>query len=117
MQLSGLFRAAHHDVEDPIFLGDAVFALHLQRLAGTRDALLEREEGGALRALRSFEEVRDFWEQRAVITDLGEAVLAADQDWIHIAGVDRWLGGVHLAGTEAAWRWDERARTLLPTAG
>jgi hypothetical protein len=91
--------------------------LHLQRLAGTRDALLEREEGGALRALRAFEEVRDFWEQRAVITDLGEAVLAADQDWIHIAGVDRWLGGVHLAGTEAAWRWDERARTLLPTAG
>lgn len=53
-------------------------------------------------------------ERRAIMTNLGTAILTAEQDWIHIAGIDRWLGGVHLTGHEAAWRWDERARTLHP---
>jgi len=28
-------------------------------------------------------------------------------------GIDLWLGGVHLQGKEAAWRWDEEGRELM----
>ncbi|SPE31424.1 hypothetical protein SBA3_1790002 [Candidatus Sulfopaludibacter sp. SbA3] len=27
--------------------------------------------------------------------------------------MNRWLGGVHMDGSEVLWRWDERARRLV----
>jgi hypothetical protein len=30
------------------------------------------------------------------------------------AGLDHWLGGVHLTGTDPAWRWDADAGRLRP---
>jgi hypothetical protein len=32
---------------------------------------------------------------------------------LHIPGIDRWIGGVHLAGPEKAWRWDREALRLV----
>jgi hypothetical protein len=43
----------------------------------------------------------------------GDKVLAGREDWVDLAGVDRWLGGVHLEGTEAAWRWDAAGSRLV----
>jgi hypothetical protein len=40
------------------------------------------------------------------VTDAGRSVLAEDKDWIELGGSDRWLGGVHLEGANAKWRWD-----------
>jgi hypothetical protein len=52
------------------------------------------------------------------ITAAGRAVLAGRADWIEIrGGIDRWLGGVHLLGPDAAWRWDPEARRLVGTGG
>lgn len=113
MRLGALFRAAHHYVEDPIFLGDTIFALYVQRLTGPEGALVQRDDGVALEAVRVFEDDRDFWAQRAVITNLGKAVLSGDRDWVQIAGIDRWLGGVHLVGRAVPWRWDAAAGTLV----
>jgi hypothetical protein len=31
---------------------------------------------------------------------------------VRLNGIDRWLGGVHLQGGEAAWRWDADAGRL-----
>ncbi len=115
MRLDALFRAAHHDVEDPIFLGDTIFALYVRRLAGPEGALVQREDGVALETVRDFEDDREFWAQRAVITDLGKAILSGDRDRVQITGVDRWLGGVHLVGKIVPWRWDEFACTLVPS--
>ena len=42
----------------------------------------------------------------------GREVLAGQDDWVRIRGIDRWLGGVHLHGPEAAWRWDAAAGRL-----
>lgn len=40
------------------------------------------------------------------ITEVGDAVRRAAADRVKLCGIDRWLGGVHLEGTGAIWRWD-----------
>jgi hypothetical protein len=47
-----------------------------------------------------------------VLTEDGEAVLAGRGDRMALGGLDRWIGGVHLAGP-ARWRWDPRREALL----
>jgi len=47
------------------------------------------------------------------ITEFGKAVLAGEEDFVRRNGIDHWLGGVHLVGSEAPWRWDEQAQELL----
>jgi hypothetical protein len=48
------------------------------------------------------------------LTALGRRLLAGEADWVvESGGLDRWVGGVHLAGATAAWRWDERTETLV----
>jgi len=47
------------------------------------------------------------------ITDDGKAVLAGEQDFVISNGIDKWLGGIHLRGKEAAWRWDDESQQLL----
>jgi hypothetical protein len=40
--------------------------------------------------------------------------LAGQADWIRdCGGIDLWLGGVHLHGADAAWRWDADRNALL----
>lgn len=48
------------------------------------------------------------------LTDLGKRLLAGEADWIEArGGIDTWIGGVHLRGPQAAWRWDPAAGTLI----
>lgn len=47
------------------------------------------------------------------MTDTGRRVLAGDADHVALNGVDRWVGGVHLHGRDAAWRWDEGAEAVV----
>jgi hypothetical protein len=48
------------------------------------------------------------------ITEFGRQLLAGNTDWIHSSGnVDIWLGGVHLSGAEARWRWNNDLQTLI----
>ncbi len=52
------------------------------------------------------------------LTDAGARVLAGDADHIKLNGIDRWIGGVHLHGDHAPWRWDEGHETVVGrTAG
>jgi hypothetical protein len=41
------------------------------------------------------------------LTATGERVLAGTADHVARNGIDRWIGGVHLRGTDVRWRWDE----------
>jgi hypothetical protein len=79
------------------FMGDAVFWLHLDGLVGAPVPLLT--ENGEL-----------------ALTAAGEDVLAGRADHVRLNGIDRWIGGVHLVGTDADWRWDA-ARGQLRRAG
>ena len=82
---------AHQRMEPAIFMGDSSFITYVRALAP-----LVAETGG-----------------RFSITDEGRAVLAGQVDRVRTYGIDRWFGGVHLAGHEVPWRWDERAERLV----
>lgn len=94
--------AATQRMEERVFLADSSFLRHLQGLAsGSRPLLrLETAPGGSLRSMR------------IALTATGRDVLENRDDWVHIHGLDHWLGGVHLQGSEAAWRWDAEAGRL-----
>ena len=46
------------------------------------------------------------------LTDTGARVLAGHADHVALNGLDRWIGGVHLVGPDAAWRFDEGTETI-----
>jgi len=78
--------------------GDASVFLRLEALASAPMPAVERNTGGY------------------VLTPLGGRLLSGSADWVRDGGgIDRWLGGVHLAGTAVAWRWDERGKALVAT--
>ena len=89
--------------------GDAQLYLELKRLASAATPLLELKGGVTGTALDSVQMFLSSFE----ITTHGKAVLAGDQDFVVRNGIDHWLGGVHLEGNEAGWRWDEQAQELL----
>jgi hypothetical protein len=47
------------------------------------------------------------------LTDAGGRVLAGDADHVVLNGIDRWIGGVHLHGPDARWRWDDGTESLV----
>ena len=91
---AALFRA-DQELEERVFMGDTTFRRYLQGLAECRRPLLEDRNGEYHH------------------TAAGAEVLAARADHVHQSGINRWLGGVHLCGNEALWRWDARARCLV----
>jgi hypothetical protein len=46
------------------------------------------------------------------LTPKGKEVLRGDADWVKMNGFDRWVGGVHLSGAKAPWRWDGQRNRL-----
>ncbi len=89
--LDAAFRAAHD--EDPVFLGDSVFASITTRLAVGPAPLLDG----------------------LTLTAAGHDVLDGRRDWAAMGALDRWLGGVHLVGPRP-WRWDPDARRTVAPA-
>jgi len=89
--------------------GDAQLYLELKRLADAETPLLKMRSGVDGAALDSAQMLLTSFE----ITKPGKAVLAGEQDFVVTNGIDQWLGGVHLEGSEAEWRWDELAQELL----
>ena len=71
-----------------------------------------RSEERALVALDAGEPASRSW--TLAITPLGRDVAAGRADWLTYHRLDRWLGGVHLIPPRPHWRWDGRARRLVP---
>jgi hypothetical protein len=51
------------------------------------------------------------------LTEAGRDVLEGRADHVDLNGIDRWIGGVHLSGATAAWRWDEGTETVTARRG
>ena len=47
------------------------------------------------------------------ITETGPKVLEGHADHIDLNGIDVWLGGVHLKGDKATWRWDRASGRIV----
>ena len=101
------YFASHQRREDPIWLGDASFAGYLEELAAGPTPLVQLDRDGAA------DEREATLAGRVALTDAGRAVLDGREDRVRLNGIDRWLGGVHLRGREAAWRWDADAGRLV----
>jgi hypothetical protein len=82
-----LFRRAQAR-EEAAFLSDATFGKLVGDLQAPPAPLVE-PDGDSI-----------------AVTALGRRVLAGDADWIEAAGIDRWIGGVHLQAPTAT-RWDD----------
>lgn len=96
------------DAEPVYGLGDSQFSLALRRMTDAKAPLLTKSNGDN-QELNPEEMHRTAFE----ITESGEAVLKGQADFVELNGIDIWLGGVHLAGKENAWRWDEESRRLV----
>ena len=89
--------------------GDSQFYLELKRLVDAATPVLRLSVDGNAAATDQAQMLLSSFE----ISEYGKAVLAGDEDFVRSNGIDLWLGGVHLEGNEALWRWDEQAQELL----
>jgi len=89
--------------------GDAQLYFELKQLAEAPAPLLTLSNGVKGASLDSARMLLSSFE----ITEVGKAILDGNQDFVRRNGIDYWLGGVHLEGDEAAWRWEEDAHELL----
>ena len=90
----GKLFAACQMCEEAPFLGDWPFWQRIDALTCGLAPLLSCEPESFRRPpLVSTEEFKD---QALGLTSLGEQVLAAKENWVLRAGIDRWIGGVHL---------------------
>ena len=110
------FLAAQAAEEAP-FLGDAWFFRRARRPRRRRRAARRdrgrRAAAAAAAARRRHASSRDC---RSRLTRTGERVLAGEADRVELLGLDRWVGGTHLA-PGAVWRWDgERSLLVAPPA-
>jgi hypothetical protein len=106
--LRELYRAAHHAQEQAIFLGDTIFVWYVEQLGRGPDPLITLADGAA----SDGDAYQRSLARTASLTATGRAVLAGQRDQIALNGIDRWLGGVHLTGRSAPWRWNESVRRL-----
>jgi hypothetical protein len=83
------------------FLGDLSGFRILGRLATAGVPLVEADPPGRIAA-----------GTRLRVTGAGRRVLAGEADHVALNGIDRWIGGVHLQGDTARWRWDEGTEAL-----
>ncbi|TMF45053.1 MAG: DUF1835 domain-containing protein [Chloroflexi bacterium] len=112
-----IFRATQEQEESP-FLGDTPFWFYLSGLCTGRKPFLKRTDGGTFSLPTADSHDPAFREQVLALTEEGQNALVGQTDWIKSkSGIDRWLGGVHLQGQEAAWRWDSKLATLVQVQG
>jgi hypothetical protein len=93
--------------EEAVFMGDSTLWLYVKRLCEGATPLLETQSGKPFEVPEELS--KEFFSQNLTLTEAGKSVLAGRSDNIHLNGVDRWLGGVHLQGEQAEWRWNGKA--------
>ena len=87
------------------YLADLFFFRIVARLARARAPLLELDPpGGEVTAGTGLRP-----------TPAGRWVLRGEADHVALNGIDRWIGGVHLHGEVARWRWDEGTESITLT--
>jgi hypothetical protein len=90
----GRLFAAVQRLEEQIFMGNGSFYRSMADLSSARHPLLHISDAAQV----GLGEV--------TITEAGRSVIEGRGDYVELNGIDRWLGGVHLKGDKAAWRWD-----------
>lgn len=98
-----LFPRAMNSEERP-FMGDGPYWMRLKAMAEAAHPLVEMEHRKSSPGKPG---------GRISITDVGRQVMRMQADNIELNGIGRWLGGVHLSGSNAQWRWDGRISQVV----
>jgi hypothetical protein len=113
LPFASLFAAVQRQ-EERVFMTDLSLLRRLRELASGPRPLLRLEAPSTWPADAASADRSAPASQIVAITGTGLAVVDGGEDWIEIrGGIDRWLGGVHLAGRDAAWRWDDQGGRLV----
>ena len=94
----------YQKTESRRFLGDSSFWVVLHELLSSNPPLLKLPEGIKLT-------LPTHSDQELTITPMGEMVLEGKKNWLQIADLDRWIGGVHLT-SDNIWCWDTDSHLL-----
>jgi hypothetical protein len=104
-ELSAVLRSSGLDGDE------APFLFHIRSMCGGERHLIQLDGGLADEDGPPYDEA--IWKRQLQLTDIGRKILTGQADCIRLYGIDRWIGGVHLKGARAAWRWDGRRRVLV----
>jgi hypothetical protein len=104
---SELFSLTNELEENP-WLGDTMYWSQVLRLASAGQPPIAISGDGIIRN-RSLPSS----ETKVSITPFGESLLSKNADFVKTNGIERWLGGAHLEGDYAEWRWDEASKQLI----
>jgi hypothetical protein len=96
-----------HDFETAFYIADASFRRVVQDLAAASPPLIAFDLTAHTPGRPPGEII--------TLTDAGREVLTGESDRVRRCGLQRWLGGVHLEGDEAMWRWDAAAGRIVHT--
>jgi hypothetical protein len=102
--------------EERIYCGDLSAARYLERVGSGDEPLVLFPSGERVHAPRRDADSAAFRNAELALTHAGRSVLTRERDWIEMGGADRWLGGIHLDGRNAEWRWDRDRRSLVHAA-
>jgi hypothetical protein len=102
------YPASHHEVEEAVWMGDLSFLAIVETLAQANTPLLAYLDPPP-------DDPADemaFRQRRIRLTDAGQDVVDSVADGVELNGIDRWIGGVHLAGRAVPWRWDPQTERI-----
>ena len=97
----GQLFVAVQSQEEQVYMGDLSFYRMMADLSEARDPLVQISATAQQRL------------GKVSITGTGRKVLEGQADHVALNGINRWLGGAHLQGHKADWRWDPVAGRLV----
>jgi len=113
LRLADVFHVSQVEREERPFMADRAFLLHLRAICGGRSNVVRFTDGAGPAPAGSVPENEAVWERSLQLTEIGRKILAGQADNVRLYGIDRWIGGVHLKGGHAAWRWDDRRGVII----
>ena len=109
----GRLFAGHQERETAPYLGDWGYWSIIENLVNVPNALLQTANGGIFLRPPAITDMEKFLAQRLHLTELGNAVLKGETDWVVLNPPDRWKGGIHLHPDKGIWRWDADNQTVM----
>jgi hypothetical protein len=97
--------ARNQESEERKFLGDTSFWAILHELSASYPPLLKLSNGQ--RFIPS-----SCPDQQLTLTAEGKEILSGSMNWLSVAKIDRWIGGVHLTPGNN-WCWDSHTKSMV----
>jgi len=104
--------AKSQECEARVFMGDSSFWVIIQELLESTTSALKTST--PLLKLAEGEQwtMPPTADQELSITPMGDVVLAGEKNWLELAEIDCWIGGVHLT-PKNLWCWHSKTKSIV----